>query len=105
MAFKKLCKTRDIPLGESKEFSLSDQDILVVNANGQFHCLSARCPHAGGSLAKGSINGEELKCPSHGYTFRITDGSAIFAGPGDSLRVYPCQVKGDNLFIELSPKP
>jgi len=106
MAFKKLCKTKDIPVGDSKEYSLSKQDILVVNVNGQFHCLSARCTHAGAPLASGIIRGEELQCPWHGNLFRVTDGALIFAGmgPEEPLKVYPCEVRGDYLFVEV-PNP
>ena len=82
MAFKKICKTKDVSVGNSKEYNLSKHDILVVNVNGQFHCLSARCTHAGAPLASGIIRGEELQCPWHGNLFRVTDGSLVFAGWG-----------------------
>jgi nitrite reductase/ring-hydroxylating ferredoxin subunit len=103
MAFKKLCKTKDVPIGDSREYSLGKQNILAVNLNGQFHCLSARCTHAGAPLVNGMIRGEELQCPWHGNIFRVTDGSLVFAGmgPEEPLSVYPCEVRGDYLFVDL----
>jgi nitrite reductase/ring-hydroxylating ferredoxin subunit len=101
LAFKKLCKTKDTPKGELKEFRILDQDILVANVNGQFHCLDARCPHAGAPLVKGILKGEELECPWHYGAFRVTDGSIIYGEPKKPLKVYSCKVKGDYLVIDI----
>jgi nitrite reductase/ring-hydroxylating ferredoxin subunit len=101
MAFKRLCKTNDVPEGELREFHILNQDILVANVDGQLHCLSARCPHAGAPLVRGILKGEELECPWHYASFRVTDGSKIYGEPKKPLNVYSCEVKGDNLFIDL----
>ncbi len=102
MAYRKICKINEVPTGEGREFHLGKQDVLVVNLNGKFHCLSARCTHAGAPLANGMIRGEELQCPWHGNLFRVTDGSVISSGWGEEpLKVYPCEARGDYLYVEL----
>ena len=101
MTLKKLCQTAAVPLGELREFHILSQDILVANSNGQFHCLAARCPHAGAPLVEGLLNGDELECPWHYAAFRITDGTVIYGEPQKPLKVYPCVVKGDYVFVEL----
>jgi len=103
MAHVRICKTKEVPPGDLKEFNPHKHSILVVNVDGKFHCLSARCTHAGAPLASGIVRGEELQCPWHGNLFRISDGSLIFAGmgPEEPLKVYPCEVKGAYLYVDI----
>ena len=103
LTLKKLCKTADIPLNELRQFELFGQDILVANVSGQFRCLAARCTHAGAPLVKGVLKGEELECPWHDASFRTTDGTVIYGPPEKPLHIFPCKVKGEYLFVNISP--
>jgi nitrite reductase/ring-hydroxylating ferredoxin subunit len=105
MAFKKVCKTTDVAAGDSKEYRVLNKNILLINANGKFHCLSSLCPHAGAPLARGIIKGEELQCPWHGNLFRITDGTSVYAGgwTEEPLKVYPCEVRDDYVYVNVTP--
>jgi nitrite reductase/ring-hydroxylating ferredoxin subunit len=101
LAYKKLCKTTEVPIGELRVFHILKKDILVANSKGQFHCLSPLCTHAGAPLVKGVLNDNELECPWHYGSFRITDGTVIYGEPKEPLQVYSCIVKGDYLFVDL----
>jgi len=97
----KLCKTDSVPVGEPKQFNVGELEVLVINLNGEFFCLAARCTHAGAPLAEGKLMGDVLLCPWHGSNFRVMDG-AVLKGPAEKpLKVYLNTVKGDYLFIEL----
>ena len=100
---RKLCKKEDVPLGEMKEFHLLGKDIIVANVNGQFHCLAARCTHAGAPLINGVLKGEELECPWHDASFRITDGAVNYGPPKSPIQKYSCSVEGNYVFIALPP--
>ena len=56
-------------------------------------------------LAEGIIKGENLRCPWPGNIFRLSDGYSAYAGnwTEESLKVYPCEVRGANLFVDLGP--
>lgn len=97
----KLCRLDEISSGESKQFNVGDIEILVININGQYFCLAARCTHAGAPLVEGEIFGDVLICPWHGSNFRVTDGS-VLKGPAERpLAVYKNVIKGNELFIEF----
>jgi nitrite reductase (NADH) small subunit len=90
-----------VPAGSVKEFTVEDQEILLVNLGGQFFCLDARCTHAGAPLAEGSLEGEVLTCPWHGSQFRVTDGT-VKRGPAEhNLKVYPVTVKDKTVFADI----
>ncbi|MDD1742715.1 MAG: Rieske 2Fe-2S domain-containing protein [Methanotrichaceae archaeon] len=99
--FLRLCAIEDIPLGEIKQFDFKEEEILVVNLNGQLYCLEGRCSHAGAPLAEGSLQGDVLTCPWHYSQFRITDGSVLRGPASVSLKVYKTEVKDDQLFVEM----
>jgi nitrite reductase/ring-hydroxylating ferredoxin subunit len=46
----------------------------------QVYAISATCPHAGGPLAEGSLQGDVVECPWHGSRFCMRDGR-VLTGP------------------------
>lgn len=53
--------------------------VLLVRQGEQVHALHDRCSHRGCSLHEGELDGDTVRCPCHGSTFRL-DGS-IVTGP------------------------
>ncbi len=101
MAQIKLCKLDAVPQGELRQFNIGEVEVMVINTNGQYYCLAARCTHAGAPLVEGELSGDVLICPWHYSHFHITDGSVIQGPAKKPLQVYPGTVKGDHLFIEI----
>lgn len=60
--------------------------VLLVRRGEQVHALHDRCSHRGCSLHEGELDGETVRCPCHGSTFRF-DGS-IVSGPATAPQ--PC---------------
>ena len=48
---------------------------LYKTDGGEFYATSDGCPHAGGPLAEGELDGFEVTCPFHSWTFDVRDGS------------------------------
>lgn len=90
-----------IPSGTMKQFFVKEHEILIININGRFYGLSARCAHAGAPLAEGTLDGEILTCPWHYSQYKITDGTVI-RGPAErNLETFAVIVKDDYLFIDV----
>ncbi|MCA1220744.1 Rieske (2Fe-2S) protein, partial [Streptomyces sp. 8L] len=67
-----LAKTSDIPEGGGKIFT--DQKVVVTQPKAnEFKAFSAVCTHQGCTVA--SISDGTIKCPCHGSTYSIVDGS------------------------------
>ena len=103
MALTELCKTKHIPAGGLREFSVGGKGILVAHVDSRFYCLDPRCTHAGAPLVKGVLKNHELECPWHDGAFRIADGSVLYGPPKMPLQTYQCLVRGESLFVDLSP--
>ena len=46
----------------------------VYNVDGVFHVIDGICPHAGGPLGKGTLRGDIVTCPWHGWQFNVSSG-------------------------------
>ena len=66
--------------GEMKAVGVEGVPILIVRSGGRVYALANTCVHRGGSLADGELAGECVKCPLHGSTFQLADGS-VEQGP------------------------
>jgi nitrite reductase/ring-hydroxylating ferredoxin subunit len=106
----------EIPPGRHKLVEIDGRAIVVYNLDGEFFALNNRCPHRGGSLAKGirtglvestepgaycySRLGEMVKCPWHGWEYDIRTGKSWCDPDRLRLRRYPVAVKAGRDLVE-----
>jgi 3-phenylpropionate/trans-cinnamate dioxygenase ferredoxin subunit len=104
--FIELMPAAEVAVGEMKAIEIDDHELLVANVAGVFLIADARCPHLGGHLANGVLEGSVVTCPRHHSQFDLADGHNIrwtdWTGPALSiaeltrhprpLRVYESQV-------------
>ena len=62
------------PPGECREMVALGRMIAVFHVDGQLYGLDGVCPHQGGPLGKGELNGHIVTCPWHGWQFDVRDG-------------------------------
>jgi nitrite reductase/ring-hydroxylating ferredoxin subunit len=68
------------------DVELGGRRFRVISVDGRLYAHDTRCPHLGGPLDKGSIEGCELVCPWHGYRFDLATGRS---SDGRNLRMAP----------------
>ena len=54
--------------------------VMLVKQGEKIAALGAACPHAGGPLDLGTIEGDRVTCPWHGSAFCLSDGK-VLRGP------------------------
>src|SRR6266516_1753550 len=90
----------ELPPGAVKEIDAGDATYVVCNVDGTLHCLGGTCPHAGGPLGEGILDGNTLMCPWHGWEFDCRSGLSI-SGDGLQVETYPVRVEDGNILIEV----
>jgi nitrite reductase (NADH) small subunit/3-phenylpropionate/trans-cinnamate dioxygenase ferredoxin subunit len=90
----------DIPEGGSLVVELGGKDVAVFRVGGSYYAIDDRCPHAGGSLSGGHVEGLVVTCPWHHWRFRLTDG-AWADNPRLKTACYPVHVVGDEIQVEI----
>ena len=73
---------------------------LIHTADHGFTALDNRCPHQGGPLGEGQIDGRWLICPWHGYEYAPQTGEPP-QGYGDYATAYPLEVREDGLYVQV----
>ncbi len=54
--------------------------VVLLRQGLQVYAISATCPHAGGPLDEGALEGDVVQCPWHGSRFCMRDGR-VLTGP------------------------
>lgn len=96
----------EFPFGRKKMIVTELENILVVNVGGEFYAVSNTCPHAGGYLNYGLLDGYILECPLHYWPFDLRTGCLVDmpeAYEEDRLNTYPVIIENDEIFVELTP--
>jgi len=75
--FIELASTDGFEPGTMREIDLDDHHLLVARIGDDFYVTDARCPHLGGHLANGVLDGNVVTCPRHHSQFDLTDGSCL----------------------------
>jgi len=85
---------------ENKLYRVTASGVAVVllRQGLQFYALSATCPHAGGPLDEGTLDGDVVECPWHGSRFcmrdgRVLTGPAVVRAPRYDVRVRNGQIE------------
>ena len=96
-----LIAASDLAPGESAEVVAAGRIFAVYNVDGSFHVLDGICPHAGGPLGKGSLDGSVVTCPWHGWQFDVTTGQHQLS-PTLHHTTYPTRVEDGEVQVQLA---
>lgn len=99
-ALVKAAKKSEIPAETGKYVEIQGKEIALFNVGGAVCAINHVCPHQGGPLAEGGLEGKVVTCPWHGWQFDVTTGVCIF---NDSIKQETFQVKeeGDDILLEV----
>ena len=90
----------DLTPGEGRAYVVDGKQVAVfLLGDGSVRAMDAVCPHRGGPLADGQIDGSVVFCPLHQYAFSLDDGTC--PSGIDSVRTYPAAVVNGKVTVEL----
>jgi nitrite reductase (NADH) small subunit len=72
--FVKLATLDELPVGSAKEVEFEGRIYAIFNRDGVISAIDGICPHQGGPLAEGHIEGTIVTCPWHGWQFDVQSG-------------------------------
>jgi nitrite reductase (NADH) small subunit len=88
-----------IRVGQVLSFRVAGRLLAVGRSAAGYFALDAVCPHAGGDLGEGEVEGECVICPLHGFAYDVRSGEGL--DDGGRVRVHATRLRGDMLEIEL----
>jgi len=100
--FKKVVVAReiDIPEEERKIVQVDGLSIGVFHHSGQWYALRNSCLHRGGPVCTGSLVGDTLTCPWHGFEYNVTNGQ-LLVDPAASLDTYAVFLEDGSIVLQI----
>jgi len=100
MARVRVGKATDVPAGEARVVEADGKTLALFNVGGAFHALDNTCPHRGGPLGEGDVEGTVVTCPWHAWRWDVRTG-ANANNPAVRVACFPVIVEHGELFVEL----
>ncbi len=100
--FRTVCKADEIAVGQAKAFVIDQTSVAVFNVDGEFFALRDACPHAGASLALGTLTEDVVRCRIHHWGFCVRDGIYVDdANPHFNAKSVALRVVGDEIQVAV----
>jgi nitrite reductase/ring-hydroxylating ferredoxin subunit/hemoglobin-like flavoprotein len=93
----------EIPDGQRKIVQVDGLSIGVFHHNGEWYAVRNSCVHRGGPVATGTLLGDILTCPWHGFQFDIRTAKCV-ADPKAELDHYAVSVVDGQVHLQV-PAP
>jgi len=98
--FVKLANVSELPVGSAREVEFEGRIYALFNIDGVISVIDGICPHQGGPLADGTMEGTTVICPWHGWRFDVRTGSSPF-GPKIKHPVFQVKIENDDILVEV----
>ena len=72
--------------------------IAIFLSGGEVFAIKNQCPHMGGDLGEGPLEGDIVRCPEHGWKFSIKTGK-MPETEVVAVRTYEVKIDGDDVLI------
>ena len=87
-----------VPVGEGRAFGVDGTQVAVFHLRtGAVHAVSAVCPHKGGPLADGQIDGSVVLCPLHLNAWELATGCSRSGQP--DLQTWRVDIDNDEIVL------
>ena len=77
--------------------------IALFVSDGRLYAVDNRCPHMGFPLDRGTVADGILTCHWHHARFDL-EGGGTFDQFADDVRAYPVEVRGGDVYVDVSPR-
>ena len=108
-------RTGVLESGKMKMVIVGEKEVLLARVGDSYYAAQNRCPHMGGNLSQGTLEGTIVTCPRHQSQFDLKDGhvvrwtvwpSALVAvdqvrSHKRPLAVFPVTIDGDKIMIKI----
>src|SRR5262245_27010656 len=104
MARVKVLEVTALPPGRAALATVDGRDVALFHRadSGEILAIGNECPHRGGYLCDGFVQGDIVTCPLHGWDFDLRSGACMTV-PGESVPRYAVTLEDGAIFVEEAP--
>jgi nitrite reductase (NADH) small subunit len=101
MPWTKLATVGELPPGGLIEVERGDDRYALCNVAGEIRAMWGVCPHHGGPLGEGALNGDLIACPWHMWEFDSNTGACAM-NPALVIPTYAVKIEGVDVMVDLA---
>jgi nitrite reductase/ring-hydroxylating ferredoxin subunit len=90
----------DIPDGQGLVVEAAGRTVAVFNVDGTYYAIDNACPHRGGPLGEGDVEGTVVSCPWHAWRWDVRTGANV-NNPAVRVACFPVRVEAQGIFVDL----
>src|SRR6059036_3031436 len=99
--FAKVARAAEVLPGRAKLVEAGGKKIALFNVAGAYYAIDDTCPHRGGPLSQGPVEGNTVTCPWHGSKFEIKTGALLAPPAATGVASYRVRVSGSDVEVEV----
>jgi nitrite reductase (NADH) small subunit len=97
--FVTVAKLDQIPPGTCRSVEVQGIFIALCNVAGMVYAVDNTCPHAGGPIGEGTLAGDVVTCPWHGWRFNVRTGERP---ENPDFKLTRCEVRIDGKEVQIA---
>jgi 3-phenylpropionate/trans-cinnamate dioxygenase ferredoxin component len=105
--YLQVAEVSEMPVGTLKKVVLQGKEVLLANIDGVISAVDSICPHLGGDLSLGTLEGPVLTCPRHKAKFDVTTGRSLappqvspYSPKIPNLTVYSIKIENQKILVK-----
>ena len=98
--FVSVAKFSEITPGTGMVVEVNGVSVALFKVDGMVYAIDNTCPHRGGPLGAGTVEGRVVTCPLHLWDFDICTGE-FTANREIRIATYAVQVEGDEIKVAV----
>jgi nitrite reductase/ring-hydroxylating ferredoxin subunit/uncharacterized membrane protein len=92
----------DLQDGMPLRVETDDAPVMLLRQGDDIRAIAATCPHLGGPLDEGKIEGETVACPWHNSVFSLVDGSVLHGPAMMPVTAYEVRIDSGMIMIRAN---
>jgi nitrite reductase/ring-hydroxylating ferredoxin subunit len=96
----KVASAEELKPGNAVKVEVNGMELCLANVDGKFLCTSNICPHQGGPLSEGMLEGTTIVCPWHAWVFDLATGASP-VNPRAKIPCFPVKVEGKDVLVGI----
>jgi nitrite reductase (NADH) small subunit/3-phenylpropionate/trans-cinnamate dioxygenase ferredoxin subunit len=97
---RRVAQLTDLKPGNALVVQVDGIGVALFNVDGIVYALDNTCPHAGGPLGEGCLDGDIVECPWHGWRYEVKTGERPENRDFKVAR-YQVRIDGDDIHVVL----
>lgn len=97
--FVPVATVHDVPPGALWRVEIAGRLVCLANVAGQIYAINDDCPHIGGALSEGELEGCVVTCPVHLAQFDVRSGRVLRGPAREDVPTHQVRIEGEQVLL------